>query len=179
MTAATLGGVVGFQLLPYFLRELQPQRLILCGGIEFAPQVTPHLGRGLDVRPQAWKECGWYVAVAAARLNAEYIGGVHAARQLLIGLLHFVAGSTERIGFGHFQATEKTARKTDAEDEAQHPAGRYAEQEPTLRAPPQPSRNSPVSWRRHIHPKLVDTAMTTLHPKRSGNDCAGSFCERC
>jgi hypothetical protein len=58
------------------------------------------------------------VAVAAARLNAEYIGGVHAAPQLLIGLLHFVAGSTERIGFGHFQATEKTARKADAEDEA-------------------------------------------------------------
>ena len=80
------------------------------------------------------------MAVAAACLYAELIGVMHALREFLEGGVHLVAGGAELVGLRHFKAADEAARKRDADNECDQPPGRYTEQKPALRTPPQPGR---------------------------------------
>ena len=73
MTAAAFGRVVRFQLLPNLLRELQAMTFILRRRVEFAQHMNPHFGVRLYVPRQPRYECRRYMAISAARLNAELI----------------------------------------------------------------------------------------------------------
>jgi hypothetical protein len=98
------------------------------------------------------------VAVTTARLNSEHIGVMHALRVLLIGGAHFVAGRAELIGFSIFETADKAAGKSNADYERYEPAGRNAEKEPALGAPPEPCCKALVRWR-WLRPCHVDPAL--------------------
>lgn len=151
MTAAALGGVVRFQFRPDFLRELQAVTFILCGRVELTGHVTPDLGGGLNMPHQARQECRRHVAVAAACPNTELIRIMNATRVFLERRVHFVAGGAERIGFRIFEAGKEAAREANSDDESEQTADRYSEQEPALRAPPEPRGKPPVRRLRRIH----------------------------
>ena len=161
MTAAALGRIVRLELSPDFLSELRAMRLIFRRRIELAPDVAPHLGVRLDVAPQAGEEFRRHVAVAAACLDAEGIGIVHAPRELLVWGAHLVTRGAKLVGLCKFEAAQKTAREHDARDERDQPSGRYAEQEPTLRATPQPGPNPATRRLWRIHVELSDVVMIT------------------
>src|SRR6202034_444813 len=150
------------------LRQLQAVRLVFGGRVQFAPHVTPHFGVRLNVAPQARQERRRHMAIPAARLNAEYIGVMHALRELLEGLLHLVAGGAEPIGFSQFQGAKEAARKADADDKSNQPSGRNPKQEPALRPPPQPGGKTAVHRLRRIQFEPLDAAMSNLSSQSVG-----------
>jgi len=136
MTTAAFGGIIRLQFRPYFLRQLEAMSFILRRCIELPDRVSPHLGVRLNVPHQARHKCRRHVTIAAARLNTKRIRGMHAMRVFLEWSVHFVAGGAELVGFGIFQPGDEAPREAYAYDEGKQPTGRYAEQEPALRAPP-------------------------------------------
>lgn len=126
MAAATLGGVVRFQLLPNFLCERQAMTFVLGGRVEFAPKVSPHLSARLNMPYQARHELRWYMAVRTRGANAELIRVMRALRQFLEGRVHFMARSAKRDGFRVLKTANEAAGKSDADDEGQEAAGWYS-----------------------------------------------------
>jgi len=161
VAAAAFGGIVRLQLLPDLLRELQAMRFVLRRSIELATHVAPHFGVGLNVPPQPWDEFWRHVTVAATRLDAELIGVMHAAAEFLERLPHLVAGGAKRIGFREFQAADEAARKAYSNDEGKQPARGNTEQEPALRAVPEPRRKTSARRLRlrRIHFESLNASM--------------------
>jgi hypothetical protein len=83
---------------------------------------------------------------------------MRAARKFLKRRAHLVAGRTELIGFRKLQTTDKASREGYADYEGEEAADRYAEQEPTLRAPPEPRTYTPAC-RGGVHFEPLDAVM--------------------
>jgi hypothetical protein len=67
------------------------------------------------------------VTVSTARLDAEYIGVVHAPGELLEGSIHLVAGRAELVRLGELKAADEAARKGDAKKEGDQSSKGYTE----------------------------------------------------
>ena len=160
VATTALGGIILLEILPDLLRKFQPMSFVFGRRAEFKYQVAPHFSARLNVAYQARHQSGRDVALAAARLNTEHIGVMHAMPVLLEGLVHLVTGRAKGIGVSDFKSAEKGTRKPDADDESYQPAERYAEQEPTLRTPPKPCSKTPAHRLRRIHLESLNAAIS-------------------
>ena len=160
MTAAALRRIVRPELRPDFLRHLEPQSFVLRGRVELAGQVPPHFCIRLNMPPQTRQQCRRHVAIAAARLNAEHVGGMRAGLQFPEGGIHLVTRGAERIGLRKFEAADEASRKADADDEGEQAAGRNTEQKPAPRTPPKPCGKT-LNRLRRIHCEVPDAVMSS------------------
>ena len=165
MATAAFGRIICLELRPDLLRQLQAVGFILGGRAELAHEVAPHLRACLNVHQQPRKKRRRHMAVGTGRPNAELIRIMSALRQFLEGDVHLVTRRAEGHGFGQFQSADETAGNGDADEEGNEAPGRYAEQEPALRAPPQPGTYTCARRRRGIHFEPVDEPITILRVK--------------
>jgi len=99
------------------------------------------------------------MAISTARLNAEWIGKVHAASQFLIGLFHLVTRGAKGIRFRQFQAANEAPCKYDASAKRDQSSGRNAQQEPSLRPAPQPRKETAARWNGRVHVRSLKASM--------------------